>query len=60
MEMKFFRAILNRTKDRIRNTNIKLELGVNEMKNPIQKSRLRWFGDVMRMTEERIPKKNGG
>ena len=33
MEMKFFREILNKTKDVIRNTNIRLELGVDEMKN---------------------------
>jgi hypothetical protein len=27
------------------------------MKNEIQKSKLRWFGYVMRMREEKIPKK---
>ena len=32
MEMKFLRVILNKTeKDRIRNTNIRLELGVDEI-----------------------------
>jgi len=36
MKMKFLRAILNkRKKDRIRNTNIRLELGVDEIKNDI-------------------------
>ena len=57
MEMKFLRAILNKTnKDKIKNTNIRLELGVNEIKKD-KKSRLRWFGDVMRIRKERIPKK---
>ena len=56
--MKFFRAILNKTKkNRIRNTNIRLELGVDEIKNGIQKSRLRWFGHIMQMREEEIHKK---
>jgi hypothetical protein len=33
MEMKFFRAILNKTnKNMIRNTNIRLELGLDEIK----------------------------
>ena len=37
--MKFLRAILNKTKrDRIRNINIRLELGVDEIKNDIQKT----------------------
>ena len=36
MEMKLLRAILNKTKkDRIRNTNIGLELGMDEIKNYI-------------------------
>ena len=38
----------------IRNTNIRLELGVYGIKTNIQKSRLRWFGRVMRMGDERI------
>ena len=42
--IEIFRAILNKTKeDVIRNTNIRLELGVDEIYNDIQKSRLRWF-----------------
>jgi len=32
--------------NRIRNTRIRLELGVDEIKNDIQKSRLRLFGDA--------------
>ena len=41
MEMTFLRAILNKTKnDRIRNTNVRLELRVDDIKNGIQKSRL--------------------
>jgi hypothetical protein len=55
MEITFLRAILNLKKERIRNTNIRLELGVHEIKNDIQMSRLRWFGHVMSMGEERIP-----
>jgi hypothetical protein len=39
--MKSLRAILNKTKDRIKNANIRLELGVDEIKNDIQMSRLR-------------------
>ena len=58
MEMEFLRTILNKTKDRIRNTNIRLELGMNEIKNYIQKSRLRWFGHVMQKGEENATNKN--
>ena len=36
---------------------IREELGVDEIKNHIQKSRLGWFGHEMQMREERIPKK---
>ena len=57
METKFLRAILNKTKDRIRNTNIRLELGEDEIKNYIQKGSLGWFGHMMWMREERTPKK---
>ena len=51
------RVILNKTKNRIRNTNIRLELGMDEMKNYNQTSILIWFGHMMRKGEERIPNK---
>ena len=44
-------------KKRIRNIDIRLELGVVEMKNDIQKTKLKWFGHVMQMREERVSKK---
>ena len=56
MEMKFLRAILNKTKNRIRNTNIKLKLGVYEIKKTFKKL-IKWFGHVMQMGEDKIPKK---
>ena len=56
MEMTFFRAVLNKTKDRIRITNIIFQLGVDEI-NYIENGILRWLGYVMWMRKERIPKK---
>ena len=53
----FFRAILKQNKEG-HDKNIRLELGVDEIENDIQKSRLSWFGHVMRMGEERTPKKS--
>ena len=49
------RAILENK--RLGNTNIKFELGVDEIKNDIQNNRLRRFGKVLRESEERISKK---
>ena len=58
MKMKFLRTILNKAKkDRKRNNNIKSELGVDQIENDIQKSRLRWFGHVLLKTEKRLPTK---
>ena len=58
MEMKYSRGLNDTTnKARIRDINIRLELGVNGIKNGIQKSGLRLFGHVMRMLEGRLPKK---
>ena len=43
-EIKFLSEILNKTKeDRIRNTNIKLKLGMTKIRNDTQKNRLRRF-----------------
>ena len=48
MEMEFLKPVLNKTKmDRIRNTKVRLELGVDEIKNDIQKADL----DMMQMRE---------
>ena len=41
----------------MRNTNIKLELGMDEIKYDIQKSTLSWFGHLLWMRDERVPKK---
>ena len=43
MKLKFFIVILNTTKkDRIRNANVKLELGLDEIKKLIEKIKLVW------------------
>ena len=41
----------------IRNTNIRAELGVEPLLQTVERSRLRWYGHVMRMTEDRHAKK---
>ena len=41
LQMKFLRAILNKTEDRIKNTNIRLILGVDGIKDSKRASRLR-------------------
>ena len=55
MKKKKLRAVIK--KDRIRNTNIILELWMDEIKNDIEKSRIRLSGHVMQLREERISKK---
>ena len=53
MKIQFLRAILNKTKnDRIRNSNIRLKLGMDEIKNDIQKCRLTWFEHVMQRRKD--------
>ena len=55
MEIKFFSSIINKTKkDRVKNTNIRLDLGADEIKNGIFKSSLRWFGYLMQMTPKKM------
>ena len=57
-EMKFCRSLLGKTKmDRIRNEGIRNEIRVVDVQSKIETSRLRWFGHMMRMEEERIPKR---
>ena len=54
VEIKFLRAVLNKTmKDRIRNTNIRLKLGVVEIKNDIQEQiKLAWTCDTNERRED--------
>ena len=58
MEMKFMRGILEKTRrDKIRNTVISEDLKIQEIKRDIENIRLQWYGHVMRMPEDRIPKR---
>ena len=36
--MKFFTAILNKAEDKVRNTNLRLELGVDEIKKTFKRA----------------------
>jgi hypothetical protein len=57
MEMKFLREILGKTRrDKIKN-DIREQLKVGDIKYDIERNRLRWYGHVMRMADERIPKR---
>ena len=57
-EMKFLRAIKGKTRrDRIRNEDIRRELNMESMKEKVEKMRLRWFGHVKRMGEDRLPRR---
>ena len=44
-------------KDRIRNVNIRQQIGLEEtIIKEIEQNRLTWYGHVQRMAEERLPK----
>ena len=58
VEMRVLRAIKGPTlKDRIRNTTIRAELHVTPLLEEIERIRLSWYGHLMRMEEERRPKR---
>jgi hypothetical protein len=58
MEMKFLREILGKTRrDKIKNDDIREQLKADDIKNDIERIRLKWYGHVMRMADERIPKR---
>jgi hypothetical protein len=57
-EMRFLRSTVGKTRrDRIRNTNIREMLGVEKLGDRMGRTRLRWFGHMKRMTEERMPRR---
>jgi stalled ribosome rescue protein Dom34 len=56
MEMKFLREILGKTRrDKVKNDDIREQLKVDDIKYDIERNRLKWYGHVMRMADERIP-----
>jgi hypothetical protein len=57
-EMQFLISMEGKTKrDRIRNKKIKENVQLNSLDNKLTHNRMRWCGHVLRMNEERIPKK---
>ena len=57
-EMKVLRLIKGVTRlDRIRNENIRNELGVEEILKVVERGQLRWYGHVKRMEEDRYPRR---
>ena len=57
-EMRVLRAIKGiRRRDRIRNNTIRSELKVTPLLEEIERSKLRWHGHVMRMEEDKKPKR---
>ena len=57
-EMRVLRLIKGVTrKDKIRNTSIRADLNATPLLEEIERIKLRWYGHVMRMTEEKKPKK---
>ena len=54
-EMRFLRRIVGVTRmDHIRNTDIRLDLGVEPLLLSVEKTQLRWFGHILRMDAERM------
>ena len=57
-EMRVLRLIKGVTRlDKCRNTDIREELSVKPLLDEIERNKLKWYGHVMRMGEERLPKK---
>ena len=57
-EMRVLRLIKGVTRrDRIRNTQIRKDLNIVPLLEDIERSKLRWYGHVMRMNDESKPKK---
>jgi uncharacterized Fe-S cluster-containing protein len=58
MEMKFLRGILGKTRrDKVRNNDVREQLKVDDIKHDMERNRLKWYGHVMHVADEKIPKK---
>ena len=56
-EMKILRVIKGVTRrDRLRNVDIRDELGITSILDIVERNKLRWYGHVQRMEEDRLPK----
>ena len=56
-EMKILRVIKGVTRrDRLRNVDIRNELGITSILDIVERNKLRWYGHVQRMEEDRLPK----
>lgn len=57
-EMRVLRIIRGVTRrDRLRNERIREEVGTEPLLEEVERAKLRWFGHVKRMPEERMPRK---
>jgi hypothetical protein len=57
MEMKFLRGIFGKTRrDKIRNDK-REQLKVDDTKHGMERNRLKWYGHIMCIADERIPKR---
>jgi hypothetical protein len=57
-EMKFLRSVKGLTKmDKVKSSKIRKELGVERLGFKLGRERLRWFGQMKRMEEKRIPRR---
>ena len=57
-EMRVLRTVKGVTRrDRVRNPDIRRELRVEPLLEEIERIQLRWYGHVMRMTDNRLPRK---
>jgi hypothetical protein len=56
--MKYLRRTVNKTRrDRIRNQTIRNSLQLEPLSSYIQRHQLRWYGHMVRMSENRPPRK---
>lgn len=57
-EMKYLRKVQGKTRrDRVRNKSIRDELDLRPLVDEIEEKQLNWYGHLVRMRNERIPKK---
>ena len=55
--MRVLRLIKGMTRDRCKNADVREKVGVGSIIEDIERSKLRWYGHVMRMSDDRLLKK---